>query len=114
MRLRWTGNVVRMKDVRIPKTLLYGRLATGVPRRGNHSTYLNSVKSTLRACDINCTRLEELAANRDHWRGVLKTGIAKAEDDQTQRLIVKLQRYKAKTDLARLHSHPASSSANYG
>ena len=101
-RLRWTGHVVRMKDERIPKALLYGRLATGVSRRGNHSTYLNSVKSTLRACDINCTRLEELAENRVHWRGVLKTGIAKAEDDRTHRLIVKRQKRKDRADLAHL------------
>ena len=33
--LRWTGHVVRMKDHSIPKALLYGRLATGAPKRGN-------------------------------------------------------------------------------
>ena len=38
--LRWTGHVVRMKDDRIPKALLYGRLTTGRSRSGNHKTYL--------------------------------------------------------------------------
>ena len=98
-RLRWTGHVVRMKDDRIPKALLYGRLAKGRPRRGNHSTYLNSLKSTLKACDINCKRLEEHAENRVHWRGVLRTGIAQAEAGRTHRLIAKHQRRKAKADL---------------
>ena len=101
-RLRWTGHVLRMKDDRIPKALLYGRLATGIPRRGNHNTYLNSVKSTLRACGINCTRLEELASERNNWRATVKTGIVQAEDDRTKRLIEKRRKRKAKADLSHL------------
>ena len=98
--LRWTGHVIRMKDYRIPKALLYGRLTTGVSSRGNHSTYLNNIKSTLRACGINPPRLEKLAANRDHWRATYKAGIAKAENDRINRLIDKRRRRKARMDLA--------------
>ena len=101
-RLRWTGHVVRMKDDRIPKALLYGRLASGIPRRGNHNTYLNSVKGTLRACGINCTRLEELAAERVSWRATFKKGIARAEEDRIDCLIEKRRKRKAKADLAHL------------
>ena len=101
-RLRWTGHVVRMENDRIPKALLYGRLATGVPKRGNHNTYLNRVKSTLRECDISCTRLEELASNRLNWRNTVKTGIARAEVDRIKRLIEKREKRKARTDIARL------------
>ena len=104
-RLRWTGHVVRMKNNRIPKALLYGRLETGRPQpTGNHNTYLNSVKSTLRACDINGARLEELATVRSHWRATLKAGIAKAENDRTVSLIDKRSRHKARADLARLQT----------
>ena len=53
-KLRWTGHVIRMGNERTPKSLLYGRLATGFTRRGNHTTYLNSVKRTLNECGINC------------------------------------------------------------
>ena len=103
-RLRWTGHVVRMKNDRIPKALLYGRLETGRPQRGNHNTYLNSVKSTLRSCDINGACLEELASGRIHWRATLKAGIAKAEEVRTKSLIDKRMRRKARADLAPLQS----------
>ena len=103
-RLRWTGHVVRMSDHRIPKALLYGRLATGRPKRGNHITYLNSVKSTLRACGINGAQLEELSSNRVHWRAKSKRGVANAEKDRTNRLIVKRERRKARAALAHLRN----------
>ena len=99
-RLRWTGHVVRMKNDRIPKALLYGRLATGIPKRGNHNTYLNKVKSTLRECDISCTRLEELASERLNWRNTVKAGIAKAEEDRIERLIEKRRKRKDTAGLA--------------
>ena len=94
--------MVRMGNHRIPKALLYGRLATGVPKRGNHNTYLNRVKSTLRECDISCAHLEKLASNRLNWRNTVKTGIARAETDRIERLIEKREKRKARTDLARL------------
>ena len=94
--------MVRMKDDRIPKALLYGRLASGIPKRGNHNTYLNSVKSTLRECGISCSHLEELASNRDSWRVTVKTGIAVAEEDRIKRLVEKRRKRKARADLAHL------------
>ena len=74
------GHVVRMKDDRIHEALLYGRLTTGIPKRGNHKTYLNSVKSTLRGCDT----------------------VAQAEKDHVKRLIEKRRKRKARADLANL------------
>ena len=99
--LRWTGHVVLMRDEHIPKALLYGRLASNRSRGGNHKTYLNNIKSTLRACSIRCDRLEALASNRDHWRDTFKKGIARAEADRTNRLIAKRERRKARVALAR-------------
>ena len=101
-RLRWTGHVVRMKSDRIPKALLYGRLDTGIPKRGNHNTYLNNVKSTLRECDISCTRLEQLASERLNWRNTVKVGILKAEEDRIERLVEKRRRRKNTAALAHL------------
>ena len=91
-----------MKNDRIPKALLYGRLAVGIPKRGNPNTFLNSVKCTLRECVINVMHLEELAYEQDIWRGMVKTGIAGAEKDRTERLIEKQLKRKARADLARV------------
>ena len=103
-KLRWTGHVVRMRDDRIPKALLYGRLTAGVPSRGNHNTYLNSVKRTLRACGIDITLLEHYASERDPWRDRYKDGIAKAESNRTKRLVDKRNKRKARADLAQLRT----------
>ena len=101
-KLRWTGHVVRMPNNRIPKALLYGRLASGAPRRGNHNTYVNSVKSTLRECGISCANLEKVAKVRNDWRVTVRTGIAKAEGDRIDCLIEKRRKRKARADLAHL------------
>lgn len=103
-RLRWTGHVVRMDDSRIPKALLYGRLATGRPKRGNHNTYVNAIKATLRSCKISGAHLEDLAADRVNWRSKTVTGIKRAEYDRTQSLIEKRERRKARAGLAPLPS----------
>lgn len=99
--LRWCGHVVRMKDDRIPKALLYGRLTDGTSRRGNHLTYLNNIKSTLRACDIRCDHMETLASQRNTWRRTYKAGTARAEEERIKRLVVKREKRKARADLAR-------------
>ena len=101
-RLRWTGHVVRMSNDRIPKKLLYGRITTGIPRRGNHNTYLNSVKSTLRNCGINPASIEKLASKRECWRATVKQGVCKAEEDRINLLIEKRLRRKALAGLVPL------------
>ena len=101
-RLRWTGHVVRMKNDRIPKALLYGRLGTGIPRRGNHNTYLNSVRSTLRTCGINPMHLEDLASDRVQWRTTFKDGIVQAEEHRIECLVEKRRVRKARADLAHM------------
>ena len=97
--LRWTGHVSRMDNDRIPKKLLYGRLVNGSSSKGNQATYLNQVKRILRTCDIATGDLEALAANRAGWRAKYKHGVAKAEHDRTNCLIIKRQRRKQNAGL---------------
>ena len=68
------------------------------------TTHVNSVKSTLRACGIDITRLEYFASDRDSWRDRYKDGIAKAESNRTKRLIDKRNIRKARADLAQLQT----------
>ena len=86
---------------RIPKRLLYGRLVSGIGSQGNHKTYRNQVRDTLRACGIEPTNLEHLAASRANWRRTYRAGIAEAEADRIDRLIDKRVRrkHRAGTDL---------------
>ena len=85
-KLRWTGHVVRMGEHRIPKRMLYGRLIAGTSRQGNHLSYMNSLRKTLRACDLYDVCLEDAASDRNAWRQAIKTGINKAEENVLLRL----------------------------
>ena len=84
--LRWTGHVTRMSNDRIPKRLLYGRLASGRGSRGNHISHLNQVRRILRASGIPPSDLEVLAARC-------------AENDRTNRLIDKHERCKCRAGM---------------
>ena len=60
--LRWAGHVVRISDERLPKHLLYGELSEG--RRstgGQRKHYKDSLKSSLKAFEINKESWESLA-----------------------------------------------------
>ena len=104
--LRWTGHVTRMSNDRLPKKLLYGRLASGRGSKGNHLSYLNQVRRTLNACGIQPANLEVLAARRTDWRITYKAGIDKAESDRIRCLIDKRMRRKQKAGLAPTYQPP--------
>ena len=95
-----------MSNDRIPKRLLYGRLATGRGTKGNHATYANQVKHTLHACGIISVDLEVLAAGRANWRKVYKAGVARAEHARIERMIEKRQRRKDRAGLDPTHPPP--------
>ena len=85
---RWLGHVTRMDDKRIPKRTLYGRLARGSSLRGKHFTHINSVRETLRACDLY---------DRSDWCRNIKAGIFKADEDYRTLLAERYIRNRAKT-----------------
>ena len=104
--LRWTGHVVRMPDDRIPKRLLYGRLASGRGSKGNHATYRNQVRRILHAGGITPADLEPLAKPRAAWRTLSKAVIKKAEGDRINRLIDKRELRKRRAGLDLAHQPP--------
>ena len=83
--LRWVGHVIRMDDNRLPKQLLYGELSEGIRSVGGQlKRYKDHVKKTLRACHIQPTAIETLAADRTEWRASTKKGIDRFEEDRNQ------------------------------
>ena len=101
-KLRWTGHVIRMDEARIPKILLYGRVDKGAGRKGNHRTYLNSVKSLLREYKIDPSTLEEQAKSRNAWRSVVYHKTKKGHEDYINDMKEWRKRRKAREGLARV------------
>ena len=87
--LRWTGHVIRMENDRIPKKLLYGRLASGRGSQGNNASYRNQVRRILREGGLPPADLEPLAKSRTAWRTLSKSVIAQMEGDRINHLIEK-------------------------
>ena len=88
-KLRWVGHVMRMGDDRIPKRMLYSRLACGSSKQGNHLTYFNSVRKTLRSCGLYDLHLEDHTGDRNEWRRRIKSGVLKADEEYRKGLEVK-------------------------
>ena len=73
--LRWAGHVIRMKEDRIPKQLLYGELERGKRRVGGQKLrYKDVMKRHLKAGGINVEGWEALAGDRASWRRSLHSG----------------------------------------
>ena len=65
--LRWLGHVIRMKDGRIPKGLLYAELADGKRVTGRPHLRFNDVcKRDLKAIGIDVENWEKLAQYRNN------------------------------------------------
>ena len=74
--LRWLGHVIRMKDDRLPKQLLYGELSLGSRAVGAPAKrFRDSALKTLKDCQIKPQDLERLATDRDTWRKTTYHGL---------------------------------------
>ena len=82
--LRWAGHVARMPDHRLPKQLLYGELKEGKRSRGcPKKRYKDSLKSSLKAFDIEVESWESDAQDRQRWRSQVASGAQRAESRRT-------------------------------
>ena len=90
--LRWSGQVVRMDDNRLPKRIFYGELATGKRTTGSQFRHY-TLKASLKNFNINPDTWENLAAIRTTWCSEIQRAatqyenirMKKAEDKRAER-----------------------------
>ena len=93
--LRWSGHIMRMGDHRIPKQLFCSELANGTRRQGGQiKRYKDSLKASLRSCNISVIGWEHLTADRHAWRRACTEGVKAFEERRLQQLDDKRQARK--------------------
>ena len=97
-RLRWLGHVHRMENTRIPKSLLYGQLASGSRDRGRpHLRFRDACKRDATDCCIDCNNWEWLASDRTAWRSAVTKGVAASDKNRASRAKDKKKKRKDRT-----------------
>ena len=85
-RLRWLGHVHRMENTRIPKSLLYGQLASGSRDRGRPLLWFrDACKRDATDCCIDFDNWERLASDQTAWRSAVTKSVAPADKNRTSR-----------------------------
>ena len=91
--LRWTGHVLRMEDSRLPNQIFCSELAGSTRRQGGQTKrYKDSLKYSLRACDIPVKGWEHLAADRSAWWLATHNGSQAFEERRLSQLDIKRER----------------------
>ena len=79
-----------MNADRLPKQLFYAELATGKRHvGGQRKRFKDTLKSTLKAYNIQVNKWQELAQDRPAWRTVARKGSKLFEEDRLQKLDAK-------------------------
>lgn len=95
--LRWAGHVSRMEDHRLPKIALYGELASGHRDRGApKKRYKDTLRKSLKACNINQNEWSTLAQDRGIWRHTITSASSSFESTRRASLEEKRQRRKTR------------------
>ena len=93
--LRWSGHLIRMEDTRLPKQLFCSELASGTRKPGGPAKrYKDTLRQSLRACNIPIKGWESLAANRAAWRQSTQKGVKAFEDRRLEHLDAKREARK--------------------
>ena len=93
--LRWSVHVMLMEDNQFPKQQFCSELARGDWKQGHPiKQHKDSLKQSMRACNIPVTAWEALAANRTAWRQCTVSGVRSFEEQRLDQLDAKRQARK--------------------
>ena len=95
--LRWTGQVTRMPDERLPKKILYGELQVG---KRSHGGQKKRYKDTLKASHIQTSTYqqswEQIAQDQAKWQGLIRKGAGEYEAKRISKSEQKRAQLKAR------------------
>ena len=101
LQLRWAGHVIRIKDHRLQKILLYGELSPGKRSQWDQKKcFKDTLKVSMKYFGATPYCLEYLAQDRYKWHEIVKRGAKSCEE-----------RRKAVTELHRKHRKGTVTSA---
>ena len=83
--LRWIGHVIRMKNHRLPKQLLYGELSAGKRKQGGQrKRFKDNLKHYLKCCFFDLNTWKYCAKDRAKWRAKIHLGVGIFEDGRME------------------------------
>ena len=92
-----SGHIARMPDYCLPKRVFFGELCSGDRSRGRpRKRYKDTLKVSLKRCEIEPESWEHVAQDRATWRNLVKQGVSKYEQEFIDQNIDKHRRRKGR------------------